>query len=425
MKSIEDASQERKKHKTKRKCKYGDFEKGQEVGKEVRQHSRNCEVNATEIAERTKRKKEKKESKDYNWCQGTSVEANNGGVHLLSLQQKNVADSVGGNIDSAKHGGNVTKELERKKKKNKKKGYNKDNSSVAQEDNNVDNDSNGLMNTDEIQSSEVEYASKKKNKIIFMEKGSDDLRDNGIVFEKKGKTKDMKSVENGSDAPTPNKSNKKVRFSGQVEVFSIPSNSNNVKDNEEEDTMSKGKRSETRRWTQYDEIRKYQEEHGNEWKVLAEEFGRHRVHVKDTWRRIKLSGRKKEHWSQEEYQKLFNLVNVDLQAKVSEEKRSKHGMLRDNICWTVISDERLCIKWYNQLSSSMVAEGIWADTDDYRLINALYSLNATYMEDVDWDCLVDGAEMFVESIGIKWFCIMRLAWRMWIGIVLLMVRRYL
>ncbi|KAL6579843.1 hypothetical protein OROMI_007867 [Orobanche minor] len=163
-----------------------------------------------------------------------------------------------------------------------------------------------------------------------MEKGSDDLRDNGIEFEKKGKTKDMKSVENGSDAPTPNKSNKKVRFSGQVEVFSIPSNSNNVKDNEE-DNMSKGKRSETRRWTQYDEIRKYQEEHGNEWKVLAEEFGRHRVHVKDTWRRIKLSGRKKGHWSQEEYQKLFNLVNVDLQAKLSEEKRSKHGMLRDNI----------------------------------------------------------------------------------------------
>ncbi|KAL6541969.1 hypothetical protein OROGR_011455 [Orobanche gracilis] len=62
----------------------------------------------------------------------------------------------------------------------------------------------------------------------------------------------------------------------------------------------------TRRWTQeeYDEIRKYREEHGNEWKVLAEEFDRHRVH-----------------------------------AKLSEEKRSKHGMLRDNICWTVISDK--------------------------------------------------------------------------------------
>ncbi|KAL6579844.1 hypothetical protein OROMI_007868 [Orobanche minor] len=116
--------------------------------------SRNCEVNATEIAERKKRKKEKKESKDYNWFQGTSVEANNSGVDLLSLQQKNVADSVGGNIESAKHGGNVTKELERKKKKNKKKGYNKDNSSVALEDNNVDTGSNGLMNTDEIQSSD-------------------------------------------------------------------------------------------------------------------------------------------------------------------------------------------------------------------------------------------------------------------------------
>ncbi|KAL6579845.1 hypothetical protein OROMI_007869 [Orobanche minor] len=471
MKSTEDASKERKKHKSKRKREYGDFEEGEKVEKEIIQHSWGCEVNAREIAERKKRKKEKKESKDYNWCQGTSVETNNDGVDLHSLQHKNVAYSVEGNIESAKHVGNVTKEVGRKKKKkNKKKGYNNDNSSVAQQDNNVDNGSNGLMNTDELQSSEVEYASKKKKKkkkIILMENGSDDLRDHGIEFEKKGKMKDMKLVENGSDAPPPNKSSKKVRFSGQVEVFSIPGNSNKVKDNEEEDNMIRGKRftpeedeivkkavfdyiqrhdlgeeglnmvlnskkhpqvrgcwkelstaipyrpysaiyyraqnlfsrSETRRWTQeeYDEIRKYQEEHGNEWKVLAEEFGRHRVHVKDTWRRIKLSGRKKGHWSQEEYQKLFNLVNVDLQAKLSEEKRSKHGMLRDNICWTVISDElstrsqtTCCIKWYNQLSSSMVAEGIWADTDDYRLINALYSLDATCMEDVDWDCLVDG-----------------------------------
>ncbi|KAL6541968.1 hypothetical protein OROGR_011454 [Orobanche gracilis] len=88
---------------------------------------------------------------------------------------------------------------------------------------------------------EVEYASKKKKKVIFMENGANDLRYNEIEFKNKGKTKDMKSVGNGSDAPTPNKISKKIRFSGQVEVFSIPSNSNKVKDNEE-DNMIRGKR---------------------------------------------------------------------------------------------------------------------------------------------------------------------------------------
>ncbi|KAL3655379.1 hypothetical protein CASFOL_001165 [Castilleja foliolosa] len=37
----------------------------------------------------------------------------------------------------------------------------------------------------------------------------------------------------------------------------------------------------------------------------------------------------------------------------------------------------------------MVAQGEWADVDDYRLIGELYSLDATCMEDVDWDGLVE------------------------------------
>ncbi|KAL8107513.1 uncharacterized protein LOC141672646 [Apium graveolens] len=150
-------------------------------------------------------------------------------------------------------------------------------------------------------------------------------------------------------------------------------------------------------WTEEERkmLLEHYEKHGNDWKMLAKELKKHRFHVKDTWRRIKMK-RNSGHWSQEEYQNLFNYVNVDLQAKLNEEKKSKHGMLRDNICWTAISDRLstrsdalCCMKWYNQLTSAMVAEGIWADSDDYRLLDALFKLDACCIEDVDWDELID------------------------------------
>ncbi|KAL3634702.1 hypothetical protein CASFOL_021756 [Castilleja foliolosa] len=280
-----------------------------------------------------------------------------------------------------------------------------------------------------------------------MENGSDDL-----------------PVEIDSNGATPiNKSNKKVRFSDQVEVFLIPGDSNTETGEEnlvrgkrfthEEDEIIKDavfdyierhvlgeegldmvlncqkhskvrgcwkeivsalphrpysavylraqilfRRSENRKWTQEecDAIIKYQQEHGNKWTVLAEELGKHRGHVLATWNRIKLKHRRKGHWSQDEYQKLFDLVNIDLQSKIFEQKRSKYGMLRDNICWTAISNELstrrytdCSYKWYSQLTSRMVAQGEWADADDYRLIGGLYSLDATCMEDVDWDGLIE------------------------------------
>lgn len=143
-------------------------------------------------------------------------------------------------------------------------------------------------------------------------------------------------------------------------------------------------------------VLKFQKEHGNNWKVLADELGKHRWHVKDTWRRIKLPNRNKGQWTQEEYQNLFDLVNTDLRLKLSEEKKSKHGMLRDNIAWGAISenlstrtDANCCLKWYDQLTSPMVAKGEWADTDDYRLVDALFELDASCIEDVDWDNLLD------------------------------------
>jgi len=151
-------------------------------------------------------------------------------------------------------------------------------------------------------------------------------------------------------------------------------------------------------WTpeEYDLIRKFHEKHGSDWKTLAEALGKHRFHVKDTWRRIKLINMKKGKWSQDEYQSLFDSVNLDLRLKAFVERKTKHGMLRDNISWTAISekletrtDALCCQKWYDQLTSPMVAEGKWLDTDDYRLLMELYDLDACCMEDVDWDNLLE------------------------------------
>lgn len=465
-KSGKEANKERKKEKVKRNHADVDIDEGEKEGEEVGTHSENCKFNATEMVERKKKKTDKKKSKDDNFVGEQDTYRHDEG-DLSSLQQENVPENVESEIQSTKHDENTTKEFERKKKKKFKKKENyKDGSSAALQDS-VDIDSNGLMPPDEIQNNEVEYANKrKKKKTKFAENGSDDGRDNEVEYANKGKMRKTELVENGSNDTTPNKSNKKVRFSGQVEVFPLPGDSNTEKGSDEEENLVRGKRftreedeivkeavlkyiqerelgdeglnmvlncskypklkgcwkeigsaipyrpyiaiyfrarilflrSENRKWTQeeYDQILKYQEEHGNQWRALADELGKHTWHVKDTWRRIKLPNLKKGNWSQEEYQKLFDLVNTDLQLKVSDEKRSKHGMLRDNICWTAISDElstrsqaTCCAKWYRQLTSSMIAEGVWADSDDYRLLSALYSLDATCMEDVDWDDLVD------------------------------------
>ncbi|GKV01256.1 hypothetical protein SLEP1_g13821 [Rubroshorea leprosula] len=157
-------------------------------------------------------------------------------------------------------------------------------------------------------------------------------------------------------------------------------------------------RDENRKWSaeEYEMVLKFVEKNGTKWKTLAGALGKHRTHVKDTWRRIKLPNRKKGRWSQEEYQTLFDLVNMDLSMKATMEKKSKHGMLRDNVCWGAISDmlatrgfSTCCVKWYDQLASPMVAEGKWADADDYRLLDALSSLDACCMEDVEWDSLLE------------------------------------
>ncbi|KAL1223415.1 hypothetical protein V5N11_003477 [Cardamine amara subsp. amara] len=92
-------------------------------------------------------------------------------------------------------------------------------------------------------------------------------------------------------------------------------------------------------WTKedLDLVMEFQNKHGNDWRTLADAMGKHRKHVKDAWRRIRLASKKKGHWMREEYQALFDLVNKDIRMKAFQEKCSKHGMLRDNIPWMAIS----------------------------------------------------------------------------------------
>ncbi|MBA0817271.1 hypothetical protein Gohar_001852 [Gossypium harknessii] len=156
-------------------------------------------------------------------------------------------------------------------------------------------------------------------------------------------------------------------------------------------------RDEKRPWTpeEYEMVKKFVEQHGRNWRLLGDTLGKHRHHVKDTWRRISANA-KKGQWSQDEYQKLFDLVNLDLCMKATQERKSKYGMLRDNICWTAIGNKMetrafvsCCSKWYRNLTSPMVAEGLWADVDDYRMLDALSSLDACCMEDVNWDNILE------------------------------------
>nr|QSD99547.1 MYB family transcription factor [Melilotus albus] len=157
--------------------------------------------------------------------------------------------------------------------------------------------------------------------------------------------------------------------------------------------------SERCKWTpdELEFIRKSYEKHGADWRMVAEALDKSRDQVKDAWRRIKYTNVRRGTWSQEEYQNLFNLVNLDLRVRASEPyKKSNHGMLRDNICWETIAHKLgtrnsalCCKKWYEELTSPMVASGDWCDTDDYRLINALYTLDACCMEEVDWDNLLE------------------------------------
>ncbi|XP_031485276.1 RNA polymerase I termination factor [Nymphaea colorata] len=162
--------------------------------------------------------------------------------------------------------------------------------------------------------------------------------------------------------------------------------------------LYESRRSELRKWTdeERETVLRYVKFHGKKWRQISDMLGKHRFHVKDLWRRTKSANYRKGRWSQEEYQQLFDMVNFDLQTRASEEKDTKHGMLRDNIAWEAISDKLAtrsqvycCIKWYNQLASPLVKTGLWANIDDHLLLGRLLEMDACNVDDVDWDNLLD------------------------------------
>ncbi|GAB4857197.1 hypothetical protein Ancab_015106 [Ancistrocladus abbreviatus] len=407
-------------------------------------------VSRREGMEEEKKKKKKKKKGDQGAASKERELLNDGVVHSICLEE---------NIDSCdtpkKHIGGEVKEkvdclvvrMEKKKKKKKMKG---DQEAAHEEAELVRNDNMHLIGHRE--SREGSGNKRKKAKLI--------------------KHDERRTVDGGgaetskpSESPTSERKSKKVRFSGNVEVFPFAdSSSGGEKDPEqgvvrgkrfskEEDEMVRmavlnyievhslgeeglkmvlncrshpevkncwkeiGKalpwrppdsvyyrahilfqRGDSRKWTpeELEMVKQFHKQHGAEWKTLAEELGKHRFHVKDAWRRIRLPNMRKGKWSQEEYQTLFDLVNMDLQMKASMERKSKHGMLRDNISWEAISEKLstrtnsvCCMKWYGQLTSPMVAEGNWADADDYRLLIELLNLDASCEEDVIWENLLE------------------------------------
>ncbi|KFK33038.1 hypothetical protein AALP_AA6G322500 [Arabis alpina] len=315
-----------------------------------------------------------------------------------------------------------------------------------------------------------EKKKRKKKKKLSEDAEAGENNDDGAKDVKKKRKKKSKSDEDVT-TPSSSKSNKKVKFSDQVEVF--PSEDKDSEEEEEEDDddevkLVRGKRFTKEEdalvkkavldyidnhalgdeglemvmncksypqikgcwkeiesalpwrarssvyyrahnlfeegskgvWTKEDLelVKEFQAKHGNDWRTLGDAMGKHRIHVKDAWRRIRLN-MNKGHWSREEYQALFDLVNTDIKMKAFKEKHSKHGMLRDNIPWMAISDKlgtrghvHCCEKWYNQLTSPMVKQGIWANVDDYRLLDELTNLDAACIDDVEWDNLLENRD---------------------------------
>ncbi|KAF9611733.1 hypothetical protein IFM89_034916 [Coptis chinensis] len=231
----------------------------------------------------------------------------------------------------------------------------------------------------------------------------------------KGETRRKKKTgsADGAENTETRKSSKRVKFSEKVEVFPLLDVTDIDKENKEKGLV-RGKRfSLEEDVIVKDAVFKFIKEHdlgddgiemvsadvepvsprhhaknGPDWRPLADELGKYRIHVKDAWRRMCLPNMKKGRWSKDEYQQLFDLVNMDLRMKISEEKKSKHGMTT-SLLYLPWASRVLGVKWYEQLESRLVREDKWATSDDIRLLDALLTMDFSSLEEVDWDSLLD------------------------------------
>nr|GMD42850.1 DNA-binding protein REB1-like [Ipomoea batatas] len=385
----------------------------------------------------------------------TKMKSDNEGVEIMKKKKKSAGDYKKAALMEDAYGITVEK-AEKKKRIREVQSNNIESHAVSQDTaNDVSVDNSGYVNSTATEMLESKRKHEKKARIITdgctegsvatgltCAEGIADFSVNETQASGVGNANiSRKQVKDGSKDPKRKNSKKKVRFSNELKVFpesNVPESGKgqnevvelirgeegldmvlNCKSHPEVKNCWKEigaaipnrpskavyqraqilfRRSENRKWSVEEKalILEHVKLNGNEWKSLADKLGRHEIHVRDTWRRIYLPNLKKGHWSQDEYQNLFDLVNTDLQWRILEEKRSKHGMLRDNIYWTEISNKlstrsnsSCCSKWYYNLTSPMVAEGTWSASDDYRLIDALYTLDATCIENVEWDNLLE------------------------------------
>jgi len=78
------------------------------------------------------------------------------------------------------------------------------------------------------------------------------------------------------------------------------------------------------------------ERNGKSWKELATDIGKSEIHLKDTWRRMKPKNLKKGAKTQDEYQNLFDLVNLDLRVKAHQKIAPSHRQVCDSLSLSII-----------------------------------------------------------------------------------------
>ncbi|KAK9929706.1 hypothetical protein M0R45_026794 [Rubus argutus] len=352
--------------------------------------NRNMEaVDVYDGKRRKKKKKAKSETLVYGEDSSRNMEAVN--VEDGKKRKKKAKSEKHFNVEDCNRKSeavNVEDSKKRKKSKSEKYG-------------NVEDCNRNAEGVNVVDSEKMNEVTSKKRAIV------EDCNEDKKSESSKGSLKTQKSisVRDNSEKSTPKKASKRVSFADDVEVFSPSDGSSDEhKDlvrgkwfSEEEDKIVK------------EAVLRYIEAHalgddGVDMVMRSKSHPEVKNHpeLKTCWKdigealpwrpfksvyyraHILFERAEKRTWTPEEYEEAF------------EEKKTKHGMLRDNICWEAISQRlgtrtvAVCNqKWYNQLTSPLVNQKLWADIDDYRLLDALDRLDACCIEDVDWDDLLE------------------------------------
>ncbi|KAI5078209.1 hypothetical protein GOP47_0005880 [Adiantum capillus-veneris] len=157
------------------------------------------------------------------------------------------------------------------------------------------------------------------------------------------------------------------------------------------------------KWSKEEEdlLKRLQSERGHKWREFTSVLNRQRSSIKEKWRSLKRSGTLKEkgEWTQNELQQLSKMVHESMRMNrllATKKDKLDHRILRDNITWEKIADTMgthshgpCCSKWYYHLQSSLVADGQWANQDDFLLLESLLESGASAEEEVEWENLLE------------------------------------